>query len=151
MPGPSLAYRAAPRADVSGGPTNVRPSVWSRPGSVLARRPSLLLSALDHPLDPPALASFLGFRRENGPIARPFQPSINRNYDHKCHGQLPVGSVLLQGLVKIRPVRKAHVLQSIGSNVSHSLMIPVLNFPPLQPHVYVGSETLPHPPLKSWG
>ena len=151
MPGPNLAYRAAPCADASGGPPDARPSVWSRPSSVLARRPSLSLSALDHPLDPPALASFLSFRRENGPIACPFQPSGNRIYDHMRHGQLPVGSELLQGLVKFRPDRKAHVLQSIGSNVSHSLMIPVLNFPPLQPHVYVGSETLPHPPLKSWG
>ena len=108
-------------------------------------------AALDDPLEPPALASFLSFRRENGPIARPFQPSINRNYDHMCHGQLPVGSVLLQGLVKFRPDRKAHVLQSIRAEVSHSLMIPVLNFPPLQPHVYVGSETLPHPPFKTCG
>ena len=151
MPEPSLAYRAAPCADASGGTARCPPSVWSRPSSALARRPSLSLSALDHPLDPPALASFLSSRRENGPIARPFQPSGNRIYDHMRHGQLPVGSVLLQGLVKFRPDRKAHVLQSIGAEVSHSLMIPVLNFPPLQPHVYVGSETLPHPPFKTCG
>ena len=150
-PEPTLAYRAAPCTDASGGPPDRPPSDWSRPGPALTRRPSLSLSALDHPLDPSAFASFLSFRRENGPIARPFHPSGNRIYDHMRRGQLPVGSESLQGLVKFTPNRKAHVLQSIGAEVSHNLMIPVLNFPPLQPHVYIGSKTLLPSLLKSLG
>ena len=52
MPESGLAYQAAPCADASGGLSDSPPSDRSRPGPEFTRRPSLSLSALDHPLDP---------------------------------------------------------------------------------------------------
>ena len=130
MPGPTLGNRTAPSSGALGGPSEGTPSLCSPPGYAFALRTSLFLSALVHPLDPPALASYVNLRLEDGSIARPLHPSGNRVYVNVRHGDLCVGGESLQDLVKFGPDREAHVLQPIGSWVSRGLSKPVLNFTP---------------------
>ena len=135
IPEPRLASRADPCVDASGGPPDARPSDWPRPSS-----------ALDHPLNLPELASFLSFRRENRPIARPFQISettlwSNASWSIACRQRITSGPCEIRAGPQT-PSASVH-----WAEVFHSLSIPVLNFSPLEPPCLRRVEDPTPPPV----